>query len=343
MLLNNYNAKYQQIFLFFGANSLMTTLVFSYSHADELLRNELEKHLSPLKRMGKITTWHDRRIVPGQEFEHQIDKYFSDADIILLLVSSDFIASDYCYQIEMNNALERHKRGEAVVIPVILRECAWHQLPFGSIMAATIDAKPITKFSTHDEGYVQVVSAVSRAIVEMEKKKTQHSKNVGSFPPLNDQVIDTIFTPRSSNLSLPKKFTDLDKDRARRECFEYVAKYFENTLTELTKRHSEVEVEFHQPDANSFTCSVYINGKKAGQCGIWRASSHNFGIGDICFSYDGVTLNSFNDSLSVNDNGQTLGFYSLMGGYRKNELLTNEGTAEYLWDKFFTPIQQSYR
>ncbi|HHQ8541984.1 TPA: toll/interleukin-1 receptor domain-containing protein [Escherichia coli] len=112
----------------------MTTLVFSYSHADEALRNELEKHLSPLKRMGKITTWHDRCIIPGQEFENQIDHYFSQANIILLLVSSDFIASDYCYQVEMANALERHKRGEAVVIPVILRECAWHQLPFGSIM-----------------------------------------------------------------------------------------------------------------------------------------------------------------------------------------------------------------
>ncbi|MDU7492653.1 MULTISPECIES: toll/interleukin-1 receptor domain-containing protein [Providencia] len=293
--------------------------------------------------MGKITTWHDRRIVPGQEFEHQIDKYFSEADIILLLVSSDFIASDYCYQIEMRNALERHHCGEAVVIPVILRECAWHELPFGSIMAATIDGKPITKFATHDEGYVQVVSAVSRAIAEMEKEKPQLSKNIHSFAHSDPQTIDTIFTPRSSNLSLPKKFTDLDKDRARREGFEYVAKYFENTLTELTKRHSEVEVEFHQPDANSFTCSVYINGQKSGQCGIWRASSHNFGIGDICFSYDGVTLNSFNDSLSVNDNGQTLGFYSLMGGYGKNELLTNEGMAEYLWDKFFTPIQQRYR
>lgn len=125
----------------------MTTLVFSYSHADEALRNELEKHLSPLKRMGKITTWHDRCIIPGQEFENQIDHYFSQANIILLLVSSDFIASDYCYQVEMANALERHKRGEAVVIPVILRECAWHQLPFGSIMAATIDGKPIPCFS----------------------------------------------------------------------------------------------------------------------------------------------------------------------------------------------------
>ncbi|MDM3334454.1 toll/interleukin-1 receptor domain-containing protein [Citrobacter sp. Cb127] len=172
--------------------------------AYEALRNELEKHLSPLKRMGKITTWHDRRIVPGQEFEHQIDHYFSQADIILLLISSDFIASDYCYQVEMTNALERHKRGDAVVIPVILRECAWHQLPFGSIMAATIDGKPITRFASHDEGYVQVVNAVSRAITNLETKKPQHI--VHAPAPANPmlQATDTVFTPRSSNLSLPK-------------------------------------------------------------------------------------------------------------------------------------------
>src|SRR5690606_37841200 len=104
----------------------MALLVFSYSHADEELRNALEKHLIPLKRMGKIDTWHDRCIVPGEEFEGKIDTNFARADIILLLISSDFIASNYCYEIEMANALERHGRGEAIVIPVILRPCAWH-------------------------------------------------------------------------------------------------------------------------------------------------------------------------------------------------------------------------
>ena len=216
----------------------MTSLVFSYSHADEALRNELEKHLSPLKRMGKITTWHDRRIIPGQEFENQIDHYFSQADIILLMISSDFIASDYCYQVEMTNALERHNRGEAVVIPVILRECAWKMLPFGRILAATVDGKPIEKFASHDEGYVQVVDAVSRAIANLEAKKPQQI--VHAPAPANPilQATDTVFTPRSSNLSLPKRFTDLDKDRACRDGFEYVARYFDGSLTALKKRHS---------------------------------------------------------------------------------------------------------
>ncbi|AKM85908.1 toll/interleukin-1 receptor domain-containing protein [Enterobacter ludwigii] len=319
----------------------MTTLVFSYSHADEALRNELEKHLSPLKRAGKITTWHDRRIVPGQEFERQIDQYFSEADIILLLISSDFIASDYCYEVEMTNALARHKRGEAVVIPVILRECAWHQLEFGSIMAATIDGKPITKFASHDEGYVQVVDAVSRAIAAMEARKPQQSTPVPVQPLVSKA--DTVFTPRSSNLSLPKSFTDLDKDRARREGFEYVARYFANSLDELKKRHAGLDVDFHRSDADSFTCAVYINGSKVGQCGIWRSNQHH-GMGDICYSQENVVRNSFNECLNLADNGQTLGFRALMGGYiggnSRGQLLTNEGMSEHLWDMFFNSVKQ---
>lgn len=319
----------------------MTTLVFSYSHADEALRNELEKHLSPLKRAGKITTWHDRRIVPGQEFERQIDQYFSEAGIILLLISSDFIASDYCYEVEMTNALARHKRGEAVVIPVILRECAWHQLEFGSIMAATIDGKPITKFASHDEGYVQVVDAVSRAIAAMEARKPQQSTPVPVQPLVSKA--DTVFTPRSSNLSLPKSFTDLDKDRARREGFEYVARYFANSLDELKKRHAGLDVDFHRSDADSFTCAVYINGSKVGQCGIWRSNQHH-GMGDICYSQENVVRNSFNECLNLADNGQTLGFRALMGGYiggnSRGQLLTNEGMSEHLWDMFFNSVKQ---
>lgn len=102
-------------------------------------------------------------------------------------------------------------------------------------MAATTDGKPITKFASHDEGYVQVVEAISRAIAQMEAKKPQQTTHIPSPAPANPmfQGVDTVFTPRSSNLSLPKNFTDLDKDRARREGFEYVAHYFENSLDEL--------------------------------------------------------------------------------------------------------------
>ncbi|CAI9388444.1 MULTISPECIES: hypothetical protein [Citrobacter] len=214
-------------------------------------------------------------------------------------------------------------------------------------MAATTDGKPITRFTSYDEGYVQVVDAVSRAIANLEAKKPQQSAYVSSPAPVNPmfQATDTVFIPRSSNLSLPKRFTDLDKDRACRDGFEYVARYFEGSLAELKKRHAGVEIDFHRPDAEAFTCAVYINGSKVGQCGIW-CGSRNMGFGDICYSQSGVTHNSCNESLSVADNGQTLGFRTLMGlGYSnlRDSLLTNEGMAEHLWDMFFSPIQQRNR
>ncbi|MCP3962733.1 MAG: toll/interleukin-1 receptor domain-containing protein [bacterium] len=96
----------------------------SYSHEDEKLREELETHLAPLKRGGQIRTWHDRRIPPGDEWAGEIDDNLELADVVLLLVSPPFIASDYCWDVEVKRATERHEAGEARVIPVILRPVA---------------------------------------------------------------------------------------------------------------------------------------------------------------------------------------------------------------------------
>lgn len=325
----------------------MVTLVFSYAHADETLRNELEKHLAPLKRMGRIDTWHDRRIVPGDEFEGQIDHYFSTADIILLLVSSDFIASDYCYQIEMSNALQRHERGEAVVIPVILRPCAWHQLPFGKLLAATVDGKPIVQFPSYDDGFVQVVDAVSRALDTLTVKAPQAApiRQPGRTRAVDATISIGRSAPRSSNLAIPKRFTDLDRDRACREGFDYLTRFFENSLAELAKRNEGLETDFHRRDADAFACSIYRHGHKVCHCGIWR-NSRGTGLGDICYSQSGISQNSCNESMSITDNEQLIGFRPLMGGHmsgQRDQLLTDEGMAEHFWEMFINPLKQRIR
>src|SRR3981081_1929616 len=104
----------------------MATLFFSYSHRDEALRDQLEKHLTMLKRQGFIETWHDRRITAGEPIDQAISSNLETAEIVLLLVSPDFLASDYCYEREMSRAIERHNHGSSTVIPVILRACDWH-------------------------------------------------------------------------------------------------------------------------------------------------------------------------------------------------------------------------
>jgi hypothetical protein len=96
-------------------------IFYSYAHKDEKLRTELNKHLFNLKRQNLIVEWYDRNISAGNEWEHEIDIHLNTAHIILLLISPDFLASDYCYSIEIRRAMERHIAGEARVIPIILR------------------------------------------------------------------------------------------------------------------------------------------------------------------------------------------------------------------------------
>jgi tetratricopeptide (TPR) repeat protein len=135
-------------------------LFCAYAHADEYLRNELDKHLALLQRQGFIESWYDRQILPGAEWELEIEKQLTSARIIVLLISSDFIASDYCYNDEMKRALQRHASGEACVVPVILRPVDWQKAPFGKIQCLPRDAQPITKWNNQDEAFLSVAQGI---------------------------------------------------------------------------------------------------------------------------------------------------------------------------------------
>src|SRR5882762_6578193 len=109
-----------------------TEVFYCYSHKDEELRNQLDTHLKVRERSGIIKGWHDRKIEAGVRWEAEIDTQLNSAQVILLLVSADFIASDYCYGIELRRACERHATGEVRVIPIILRSCDWEEMPFAA-------------------------------------------------------------------------------------------------------------------------------------------------------------------------------------------------------------------
>ena len=142
-------------------------LFYSYSHKDELLRDELEEALALLKRQGLISGWHDRKIGAGEEWRGAIDKNLEEAQVILLLVSSSFLASHYCWDVETKRAVERHDRGEARVIPIILRPCDWHGALFGKLQALPKDAKAVTSWTNKDEAWTDVALGIRRAVEAM--------------------------------------------------------------------------------------------------------------------------------------------------------------------------------
>ena len=140
------------------------SVFYSYCHADEELRDQMEKHLAVLRREGFIDQWHDRRIEAGDEWARSIDVNLEAAHLILLLVSADFLASNYCYEIEMKRALERHELGEAHVIPVVLRSCDWSLAPFANLQALPKDAMAVTSWANPDEAFTDVAKGVRKVV-----------------------------------------------------------------------------------------------------------------------------------------------------------------------------------
>lgn len=136
----------------------------SYAHEDEDLRDELAKHLRILVRQGVITDWHDRKITAGSEWKGEIDNHLNTSRVILLLISANFMDSDYCYDVEMKRALERHEAKEARVIPVILRSVYWKGSPFAKLQALPKDAKPVTSWEDRDAAFANIVEGIQAAL-----------------------------------------------------------------------------------------------------------------------------------------------------------------------------------
>lgn len=144
----------------------------SYSHHDEGLWNELQKHLAVLRREDLISCWHDRRITAGRDWNAEIDTNLRESQVVLLLVSADFVNSDYCWDVELKEALEMHQRGTARVIPIILRHCEWQHTPFGKLLAVPTDGKPVTDFRPRDKALLQIAKAIRTVANELTLRQT---------------------------------------------------------------------------------------------------------------------------------------------------------------------------
>jgi formylglycine-generating enzyme required for sulfatase activity len=150
---------------------------FSYSKEDRPLRDKLAKHLRSLERSGVIQSWYDREIVAGSEWKEEIDHHIQTADIILLLISPDFIDSEYCYDIELPDAMARHEANEACVVPILLRPVAsWKKLKFAKLQVYPSGGNPVTQWSDQDSAFVDVTEGIERAVDQLLEKRQQQEE-----------------------------------------------------------------------------------------------------------------------------------------------------------------------
>jgi WD40 repeat protein len=159
-------------------NSKAVRVFYSYSNADEALRKQLDKHLATLKQQEIIDDWHNRQVLAGTDWLEEVNTHINTAQIILLLISPDFIASSYTYGIEMKIALQRHASLEARVIPIILRPVDWENTPFAHLSVLPKGAKPVTKWLPRDDAFLDIVRSIRVVIEELQASSSDKVRNL---------------------------------------------------------------------------------------------------------------------------------------------------------------------
>ena len=206
---------------------------------------ELESHLEPLKLSGMVNSRHDGCIAPGEEWEPQIKTKLNKARIIILLISVDFIRSGYCYNVELQQVIERHKAGDACVIPVILRSCLWKQVPvsdmrLGDLQALPKDAKAIAQWTDRDDAFTSVAEGIFSKIqqLQLESEKVDETQVHGTKVEQEQLEIDPVVEPESLIKDLEESLIE-DREKIKSSSAQNVPAYV--TVTDRTFEREVLE------------------------------------------------------------------------------------------------------
>src|ERR1019366_1461986 len=178
-------------------------LFFCYCQEDKALREELDMHLAMLKRLRQIKSWHDQMISPGNKWEREIEHQLSTAQIILLLISPDFLASSYCYEKEMMCSLQRHEAGDAHVIPIILRHVDWHDAPFHTLQMLPTNAQPLSNWLDRDAFFTNVAQGIRKVVDDILTKQEAKERCDDHKPAI---AAKTMSLPKSNQSPSTEKY-----------------------------------------------------------------------------------------------------------------------------------------
>jgi hypothetical protein len=142
-------------------------LFLSYAHEDRDIVAELRKHLAPLRYEQIVTDWYDLELIPGQDWDREILSQLESSDLVLVMVSADFVASKYAYGRELSLALDLHDQERLRMLPVICRNCRWQNLPFSRLQVLPEGAVAISSWENRDDAFVSVVLGVERVAREI--------------------------------------------------------------------------------------------------------------------------------------------------------------------------------
>ena len=297
----------------------------SYSHRDADTLQRLHVHLAGLRRQRLLVQWYDREILAGDVLDDEISKELEAADVVLLLVSPDFIASDYCVEREMARALERHEAGLARVIPIIIQPCDWQSMSeLRRLKALPRDGKPISEWTNSNNAYVDIVEELRRILTK--PKQSESSRN-------QPETVSESAT--SVKYRIQREFDDIDKSKFRDSAFEIARGYFSNAALELDSVEG-LKARFVDNGAVCFGCTIINTHQNHGTANI---TVHRGGagsmMGDLFWSFEeNSSPNSANGWVNVSSNEYEM-FLDGLGSFYEPEMKyqSPEKFAEWLWTK----------
>jgi hypothetical protein len=142
-------------------------LFLSYAHEDRDIVAELRKHLAPLQHEQIVTDWYDLELMPGDDWDREILSQLASSDLVIVMISADFLASNYAYGRELRLALNLHDQERVHLLPVIGRNCKWQNLPFARLQVLPEGAVAINSWQSRDDAFVSVVLGVERVAREI--------------------------------------------------------------------------------------------------------------------------------------------------------------------------------
>jgi hypothetical protein len=316
----------------------MTARIFiSYSHRDEAMLDRLHTHLTMLRREKTISDWHDRMIAAGQKIDSTIDKELESCQIFLPLVSPDFLASNYCYEKEMQRAIARHEEDQLKVIPVILEPCDWIASPLSNFKALPKDGKPVSDWSNQNAAWLNVVAEIRKAL-NADAFSSEHT-SAGAAKPVNEA------TP--SKYRIKRSFDAIDRENFRGESFDAISEYFRKSIDEINTIDG-LRGRFEQLSSRGFTATI-LNRNVRGREGMAHitvragTAARGFG-GDISYSFqENAPEHTSNGWFSIESDDYRL-FLKLnaFSGDDERRIWLPQEAASRLWDDFIAQAGITY-
>ena len=304
----------------------------SYSHADERAVERLKTHAAMLEREGLITSFFDRDILAGGHLDSEIFAELESSDAFLAMVSPDFLASNYCYDREMQRAVELHDVGKLRIIPVVVEECDWKSSPLAQFKGLPKDAKPISTWANENAAYLSVIMGLR----ELTRKSAKPASLMKTSAPTSYENVDAVKLKPAYRLK--RTFDKIDKLKFREEAFATIREFFHSSASEIAEVDG-VKTLFRQIGDYSFTCTVINEAFGRGIAHITvHMSTDRDGMGDIYWSnQENAARNTSNGNWTI---GHTDYDQHLEGGDYENfstdkkRGATPKAAAEIMWNNF---------